>query len=133
MARASLTNFSFPVSAELQDPEGIAFNPDNNHLFIVSGPDNAVAEFALNGSFVEEYDIGTGLTPPQIAPQGATFGLTSDEFDDPNAIALYLADGGGDQVPDGGIYEKQVAGVTILMTCRSGVLSSHTKKKGGKH
>ena len=42
--------YSFPVSAQLQDAEGIAFNPVNNHLFVVSAPDNLVAEYASMAS-----------------------------------------------------------------------------------
>ena len=34
--------YSFSVSAQIQDAEGIAFNPDNNHLFIVSKPDKGI-------------------------------------------------------------------------------------------
>ena len=50
------------------------------------------------------------MTPAPIGPQGATFGPTSDPFDDPSALALYIADGGGDQVLDGGVYETLVSG-----------------------
>ncbi len=101
--------YSFPVSGQLSDGEGIAFNPDNNHLFVVSSADNLIVEYALNGAFVDQYDINN-LTPDPGSPQGLTFAPTSDPLDDPNNLALYIADGGLDNFPDGGVFEVLVSG-----------------------
>ena len=61
--------YSFSVSDRIPDPEGIAYHPDRNHLFIVSSSESGdtVFEYTLDGSFVEEYDLG-GLTPATISP-----------------------------------------------------------------
>ncbi len=101
--------YSFSVADHAQDAEGIAFSPDNNHLFIVSNAGKALFEFALNGALVEQYNL-KGLAPAPKSPQGLTFAPTSDPFDDPSVLALYIADLGVDNVPDGGIYETLVSG-----------------------
>ncbi len=103
--------YSFSVSDRIPDPEGIAYHPDTNHLFIVSSSESGdtVFEYTLNGTFVEEYDLG-GLTPATISPQGATFAPTSDPNDPPGTLALYISDAGIDNFMDGGIYETLVSG-----------------------
>ncbi len=99
--------YDFSVAARMQDAEGIAYDPLSDHLFIVSDPDSAVLEYTLTGSFVNEYDIG-GFSPSPRAPQGLTFAPTSDPNDDPNALALYIADGMVDNFPDGRVYEAVI-------------------------
>jgi uncharacterized protein YjiK len=94
---------------ETQNPEGIALSPDNNHLFIVDGSANIIFEYTVNGLFLDEYDL-TGFSPTPTAAQGITFAPTSDQTDDPNNLALYIADGllDNDRYPserDGRIYE----------------------------
>jgi hypothetical protein len=99
----------FSVAAQLEDPEGIAFDPISEHLFLVSTPDMAVAEYTLNGTFVTEYDI-SGFVPAPVAPQGLAFAPTSDPADNPSALALYIVDGMIDNYPDGRVYEAVVVG-----------------------
>ncbi len=101
--------YRFSVADHMQDAEGIAFNPINHHLFIVSDPDNTIFEYTLNGIYVDEYNIKT-LNPPPQSPQGLTFAPTSDPFDDPSSLSLYMADAGVDNYPDGSIYELVVSG-----------------------
>jgi hypothetical protein len=97
-----------------RDPEGIGFHVATGHLFLVSDPDKAVYEFSTDGVFVAKYPIGT-FTPTPVAPQGLTFGPTSDTGDDPGDLAMYIADGGLDNDPnpeerDGAVYEAVVIG-----------------------
>jgi DNA-binding beta-propeller fold protein YncE len=94
---------------ETQNPEGIALSPDNNHLFIVDGTVNKIFEYTVDGLSLNEYDL-SGFSPTPTAAQGLTFGPTSDQNDDPNNLALYVADGllDNDRYPserDGRIYE----------------------------
>lgn len=104
---ALVFQYSFSV-IDSHDPEGIAFNPANNHLFLVTGRRLKIYEYTLAGTFVTDYDL-SGFSPRPIDPQGLTFGPTSDPTDDPNNLAIYIADGMVDnsQTPDedGRIYE----------------------------
>ncbi len=91
------------------DPEGIAFDACSGHLFLVSDPDEAIYEFTTAGIYVARYDIAA-LSPGVIAPQGLTIGPTSATGDAPQALAIYIADGGIDNNDnsserDGRIYE----------------------------
>jgi hypothetical protein len=99
--------YSFPATVP-PDAEGIAFNPANNHLFIINGGNLKLYEYTLAGFFVTEYALG-GFSPRPIDTQGLTFAPTSDPNDDPKDLAIYIADGMLDQpetaVQDGRIYE----------------------------
>ena len=107
----SLTSFS--VNDRVGDPEGIAYNAQLNHLFLVSQSDLKVFEYTLSGQFVTDYDI-SGLLPTPICPQGLTFAPSSNPNDEPNNFNLYIADGQVDNNPDpnldrdGIIYEVEV-------------------------
>jgi hypothetical protein len=97
---------SFDVSDRILDPEGIAFDPETRHVFIVSTPDLTVFEYTPTGLFVDEYDI-SGLDPAPITPQGLTFGPASFGA---GAWSLYISDGGidnnmGPNYQDGWVYE----------------------------
>ncbi len=94
----------FSVSSRMQDAEGIAYHPPSNHLFIVDGDQDMIFEYTLNGNFVEEYDIN-GFTPDARSPQGLTFAPTSNPFDDPDALSLYIVDGMKDNFADGRVFE----------------------------
>jgi hypothetical protein len=96
--------YSFSVADRLADAEGIAFEPNLRHLFIVSGVEDDVLEYTVTGSFVARYDLN-GFAPALRAPQGMTFAPTSDPTDHPSRLALYIVDGGQDNFPDGGVYE----------------------------
>ncbi len=99
--------YDFSVANRMQDAEGIAYDPLSDHLFIVSDPDSAVLEYTLAGTFVNEYDISS-FSPSPRSPQGLTFAPTSDPNDDPNALALYIADGMVDNFADGRVYEAVI-------------------------
>jgi PKD repeat protein len=114
----------FSVSAAIPgvDPEGIAFNPDNDHLFIVDGGSNEIYEFTTSGIHLHRYDI-SGFLPTPNAAQGLTFAPTSDQDDDPNNLALYIADGILDNNPhpeerDGRIYETVIKVADFVGTPR---------------
>jgi len=97
---------SFTVP-EVIDPEGIAFNTQNGNLFIVSSADMAIFEYTTTGTFIAEYDI-SGFSPTPISPQGLTFAPTSDPNDDPNNMAVYIADAMVDNDPDGRVFEADI-------------------------
>ncbi|MEE8452265.1 MAG: Ig-like domain-containing protein, partial [Thermoguttaceae bacterium] len=102
---ASLTFQSvFSLADRMNDSEGIAFDPQSGHLFVVSGTDHLIFEYTVDGQYLEEYDISSFSTVPRAA-QALTFAPTSDPNDDPNQLALYIADGGEDNFPDGRVYE----------------------------
>ena len=96
--------YNFTVASEFPDPEGIAFNPDNNHLYLVSTNTLSIWEYTLTGTFIEQYVI-SGFSPTPHSPQGLTFAPTSDPNDPPNDLAIYIADLMVDNFEDGRIYE----------------------------
>lgn len=103
----------FSVEGIATDPEGIAFNSQWNHLFIVSGRDKRIYEFTLEGNLVDEYDISNFL-PRTMDPQGLTFAPSSDPNDDPDNFNLYIVDGQVDNNHDpdvdrdGIVYEAEI-------------------------
>ena len=99
--------YSFSVASHVADPEGIAFHPTLRRLFLTSKPDHKIFEYTLDGVFVEEYDI-SGFSPKPRTEQGLVFAPTSDPHDAPDAIALYIVDGGTDNYPDGWVYEARI-------------------------
>jgi hypothetical protein len=61
----SWTSFS-TSSAGNADPEGIAFNTWNNHIFVVDGVNAEVYEYTTSGSLVGQFDVQTyGVTDPE--------------------------------------------------------------------
>ncbi|NIR52987.1 choice-of-anchor D domain-containing protein [candidate division KSB1 bacterium] len=101
--------YSFSAADRVSDGEGIAFNWQNNHIYIVSGPDMKIFEYTSTGTFVNDYDI-SDFSPTPEAPQGLTFAPTSDPNDDPNNLAIYIADGMRDNHADGRVYEAVFTG-----------------------
>ncbi|MHC4789829.1 MAG: T9SS type A sorting domain-containing protein [Planctomycetota bacterium] len=102
----------FSVDDRVGDPEGIAYNEQLNHLFLVSQSDMKVFEYTLSGEFVTDYDI-SHLIPSPMDPQGLTFAPSSDPNDHPGNFNLYIADGQLDNDPypderDGIIYEAEI-------------------------
>lgn len=61
-------------SAGSGDPEGIAFNTQNNHLFVVDGNNAEVYEYTIAGNLVNHFDVGAyGVADPEsIAFNGDT-------------------------------------------------------------
>lgn len=107
--------YKFSLSDRMSDAEGIAYHPTTRHLFVVSAEQLAIFEYALDGTFIEKYDI-SGFSPTPITPQGLAFGPTFDPHDEPGAMALYIADGGVDEEPDGRVYVATISGVKSLGT-----------------
>ena len=86
------------------DPEGIEFNPDNGHLYLVGKPGNVVAEVTMTGQLVQTIDIAAANA---LVPAGLAYGPSSL---DPGGRSLYVADRGVDNDDDpnendGKVYE----------------------------
>jgi len=101
----------FSVDDRATDPEGIAYNQQLNHLFLVSQADMKIFEYTLSGDFVDDYDITT-LDPAPIDPQGLTFAPPSSDPTS-NNLNLYIVDGRVDNgvdptERDGIVYEVDV-------------------------
>ncbi len=102
--------YNFPVGAQMNDAEGIAFHTPSRTLFLVDGSQDMIFQYTLDGVFLDNYNIH-GFSPSPKAAQGLTFGPTSDPFDDPANLSLYIADGMKDNYPDGGVFEAQIGNV----------------------
>lgn len=65
------------------DPEGIAFNPQNNHLFVADGNNAEVYEYTTSGNLVNHFDVGAyGAADPESiafsAETGTLFTMSSN-------------------------------------------------------
>ncbi len=87
------------------DPEGIEFNPDNGHLYILSSTDALIAETLTDGTLLRYLD----LTPladltvdPLVNPSGLAYAPSSAN---PAENHLYIVARGIDSVNDGKMYE----------------------------
>ena len=70
---------------------GVAFNPENGHLYIGSPDERKVYELTETGEKLSTYDIGDlNLANPSVM----LFAPSQDTTDDPNRMALYLLDNG---------------------------------------
>jgi len=98
---------SFSVAGQMSDAEGIAYHQPSNSLFVVDGDQEIIFQYTLNGTFVEQYDLG-GFSPEPSSPQGLTFAPTSNPNDDPSALSLYIVDGMRDNFPDGRVFEARI-------------------------
>ena len=96
---------SFEVGDTLDDPEGIAFEPTQRRLFVLSAMD--IAEYTLDGTLVETFNIGA-FDPTPVAPQGLVFAPSSEPHARPAAPSMYIVDGMTDNFPDGRIYEAVI-------------------------
>jgi len=96
---------SFDVKVHgMTDPEGIAFDPRGNRLFIVGLPSGLMIEMKANGEFVRSIDISVANA---LKPAGATIGPSSSER---NQTSIYIVDRGVDNDSDpsendGKLYE----------------------------
>jgi hypothetical protein len=93
----------------LQDGEGIAFDPDTGHLFILSDPDFALFEYTTSGSFIQKLSF-SDFSPSTINTQGLSIGPATS---DPLKTSFYISDGGVDNGTDpnerdGTIYEAEI-------------------------
>jgi sugar lactone lactonase YvrE len=65
------------------DPEGVAFNTQNNHLFVVDGHNAEVYEYTTAGNLVNHFDVGGyGVSDPESiafnAQMGTLFTMSSN-------------------------------------------------------
>lgn len=94
-------------SLGIRDPEGVAYNTDNGHLYIVGRRSSTVAEVTTRGILVQSIDISEANARK---PSGIAYGPSSANPDTPS---LYISDRGADNNPqpdenDGRIYEMTV-------------------------
>lgn len=90
-------------------PEGIAFDPANRHLFVVSDPDKVVVEYTLDGTFVQSFDL-LALGVEAVDPQGLSLGPSTRTE---GATSLFVVDGGIDNGADpderdGAVHELEL-------------------------
>ena len=70
---------------------GIAFNPTNNHLYVMDANGQKLSELTDTGALVSTWN----LTALRLAsPQSMTFAPSVDNTDAPGTMNLYLADAG---------------------------------------
>lgn len=70
----------------MQDPEGIEFNPDNGHLYILSGKNKMIAEATTSGTLVRLIDISVINAP---AAAGLAYAPASNRLGEKH---LYVVD-----------------------------------------
>ena len=92
------------VALGARDPVGLAFNPDNGHLYILSRRDHLIAEILPDGTLVRYIDLSALNS---VSPAGLAYAPASD---DPTTRHLYVVDRGVDndvdpQENDGVLYE----------------------------
>lgn len=103
---------SFDVAAlGVTDAEGIAFNPENGHLYLVGRSKTRMAEITTEGTLVQAIDISAANA---VRPAGLTFGPRSL---DPGVMHIYIADRGidndiGPYENDGKVYEMTLPPTT---------------------
>jgi uncharacterized protein YjiK len=102
------THFDTAVLGIL-DPEGIALNADNGHLYVVGKPETQVAEITTAGELVQMIDISAANA---VKPAGLTYAPSSLDAGEKH---LYIVDRGidNDSHPtenDGKLYEMALSG-----------------------
>jgi DNA-binding beta-propeller fold protein YncE len=79
------------IPAGLVDPRGLAFNPNNSHLYLLNSVDQHLYELTQTGQVAAIL----GLPPFEfIDPQGLVFAFSGDATDEPSMIDFYIADTG---------------------------------------
>ncbi|HFD12261.1 MAG TPA: hypothetical protein ENJ32_07310, partial [Crenotrichaceae bacterium] len=76
------------------DFSGIAFNPFNNHFYVLSPASQQIFEVTEQGSVQTVYDVSPFNL---VNPQSMVFAPTRDTTDNPSLMDLYIADSGGQQ------------------------------------
>jgi hypothetical protein len=84
-----VTNFDV-LSFGISDPEGIEFNPDNQHLYILDRGGTLIAETTIDGTLIRYLDISS-LNP--VRPAGLAYAPASDGS---GGMNLYIVDRGVD-------------------------------------
>ena len=72
---------------------GIAFNPADKHLYLLSSSKNSLYELTVTGQLISIRDLSRFRL---LDPQGMVFAPTADPTDDPKEMSLYVVDGGTD-------------------------------------
>jgi hypothetical protein len=86
----------------LMDPEGVEFNTDTGHLYIVSQNDHIIVETERDGTYVQDFDFSSyGV----IRPAGLVYAPTST---DPTERSIYLIDRGVDNDNDPNENDGQI-------------------------
>jgi hypothetical protein len=100
------------------DAEGIAFNPENGHLYLVGRSKTRMAEMTAEGTLVQMIDISAANA---VRPAGLACGPSSL---DPRVMHIYIADRGidndvGPYENDGKVYEMTLPPTTfrIYLPC----------------
>ncbi len=91
------------------DAEGIVFDPQSQHLFVLSPADRFIYEYTLTGAFVQRFNV-YGYTPRPKNPAGLAIGPSSS---DPSKESFYFVDRGIDNDSnsnerDGYLYEARI-------------------------
>jgi len=77
LSTASFSGTSFDVSAEENQPEGIAFNPDGTRMFVIGSSSNSVHQYSLSTGFDLSTASFTGtsfdVSGQSTTPRGVAF------------------------------------------------------------
>jgi len=77
VSTASFSGTSFDVSAEENQPEGIAFNPDGTRMFVIGSSSNSVHQYSLSTGFDLSTASFTGtsfdVSGQSTTPRGVAF------------------------------------------------------------
>ncbi|KPJ93408.1 MAG: hypothetical protein AMJ53_07310, partial [Gammaproteobacteria bacterium SG8_11] len=97
-----------------EDPEGVEFNPDNGHLYIL-GSNDIIIETTRNGTYIDEIDLSS-VNPSK--PAGLAYAPTSNN---PFSKSLYIVARGTDNdgnptENDGEIYEISLGSFTPTLS-----------------
>ena len=76
----------------LVDLRGLAFNPMNGHLYVLSAAKESLYELTQTGQLVATRDLSNSSDFRLIDPQGMVFGPSFDQTDDPSVMNLYIVD-----------------------------------------
>jgi hypothetical protein len=101
-AGAEVTPITLP--GELGDLRGLAFNPEDGHLYALSAERRKLYKLTLEGELAASLDL-SGLNIG--TPQGMVFGPSLDRTDHPSIYHLYLVTANG---PKGEVSEWELPG-----------------------
>lgn len=89
---------------------GIAYNPQNSHLYVASPGEKTVYEFTLKGEVVGSMDL-SNFQMTNI--QSLTFAPSADQTDDPEVQHLFVLDGGVDSTDETAQRSGQILELTL--------------------
>ena len=98
---------------------GLAFNPQNDHLYVGSHSEKKIYEFAESGEIISFLDLGS-LQLNNI--QAITFAPSADLTDDPATMNLFVLDGGAANAPG----QEQQNGQILELSLQPQALPSGT-------